>query len=52
METLKTILQQLQGMQWQDYLDILLVTFLIYKLLPLFRSTGTVRIAWMVGTPL
>jgi len=49
METLKTILQQLQGMQWQDYLDILLVTFLIYKLLPLFRSTGTVRIAWVVG---
>ena len=36
-------------MGWQDYLDIILVAFLIYKLLPLFRSTGTMRIAWMVG---
>ena len=49
METLKSILLQIQGMQFADYLDIILVTFLIYKLLPLFRSTGTVRIAWVVG---
>ena len=49
METLKTVWLQLQGMQLADYLDIILVTFLIYKLLPLFRSTGTVRIAWVVG---
>ena len=49
METLKTVWLQLQGMQFADYLDIILVTFLIYKLLPLFRSTGTVRIAWVVG---
>ncbi len=49
METLKLIWQQIQGMRWSDYLDIILVAFLIYKLLPLFRSTGTVRIAWVVG---
>ena len=49
METLKLVWQQIQGMQLSDYLDILLVAFLIYKLLPLFRSTGTVRIAWIVG---
>ena len=49
METLKLIWQQIQGMGWQDYLDIILVAFLIYKLLPLFRSTGTMRIAWVVG---
>ena len=49
METLKLILQQIQGMRWSDYLDIILVAFLIYKLLPLFRSTGTMRIAWVVG---
>ena len=49
MATLELIWQQIQGMRWSDYLDILLVAFLIYKLLPLFRSTGTVRIAWVVG---
>ncbi len=49
METLELMWQQIQGMRWSDYLDILLVAFLIYKLLPLFRSTGTMRIAWVVG---
>lgn len=49
METLELVWQQIQGMRWSDYLDIILVAFLIYKLLPLFRSTGTVRIAWVVG---
>ena len=49
MEILESIWLQIQGMRWSDYLDIILVTFLIYKLLPLFKSTGTVRIAWVVG---
>ncbi len=49
METLESIWLQIQGMRWSDYLDIILVAYLIYKLLPLFRSTGTVRIAWVVG---
>ena len=49
MEILESILTQIQGMRWSDYLDIILVAFLIYKLLPLFRSTGTGRIAWVVG---
>lgn len=49
METLGLIWQQIQAMRWSDYLDIIVVAFLIYKLLPLFRSTGTVRIAWVVG---
>ena len=44
-----TIWQQLQAMRWSDYLDIIIVAFLIYKLLPLFRTTGTSRIAWVVG---
>ena len=39
---------QLSAMQWSDYLDIVVVAFLIYKLLPLFRSTGTGRIAKVV----
>lgn len=49
MEILESIWQQIQGMKWSDYLDIILVAYLIYKLLPLFRSTGTARIAWVVG---
>ena len=49
MGTLSSIWLQLQSLRWSDYLDIILVAFLIYKLLPLFRSTGTVRIAWVVG---
>lgn len=49
MGTLSLMWQQIQGMGWSDYLDIILVAFLIYKLLPLFRSTGTMRIAWVVG---
>ena len=49
MEVLELIWLQIRGMRWSDYLDIILVAYLIYKLLPLFRSTGTVRIAWMVG---
>jgi diadenylate cyclase len=35
---------QLMNMQWSDYLDILVVAFLIYKVLPLFRSAGTLQI--------
>lgn len=48
MDTIQAILDQLPGMQWSDILDIIIVAFLIYKLLPLLRSTGTLRIAWMV----
>lgn len=32
-------------MQWSDYLDIIVVAFLIYKLLPLIRTPSTMRIA-------
>ncbi len=49
MEVLESIWLQIRGMRWSDYLDIILVAYLIYKLLPLFRSTGTARIAWVVG---
>lgn len=49
MEVLESMWLQIQGMRWSDYLDIILVAYLIYKLLPLFRSTGTARIAWVVS---
>lgn len=48
MEELHVIWQQIVGMQWSDYLDVLLVAFLIYKIIPLFKSSGTGRIARVV----
>ena len=41
----QTIGQHLSMLRWTDLLDIVIVTFLIYKLLPLFRTTGSSRIA-------
>ena len=45
METIREILQTVARMQWSDYLDIIVVAFLIYKLLPLIRTPSTMRIA-------
>ena len=51
-EYLSTLWQQFLGMQWQDYLDIFLVVLLIYKALPLLRSSGAMRIAGVIGAVL
>ena len=48
MEYLQTVWQQVQRMHFSDYLDIAIVAFLIYKLMPLLRSTGTARIGGIV----
>ena len=48
MSYLKSVFEQIPGMQFTDYLDIIVVAFLIYKLLPIFRTSGTGRIAWTV----
>ena len=45
MEAIQSFVDQLARMQWSDYLDIILVAFLIYKLLPLIRTPSTMRIA-------
>ena len=45
MDAIHNFVQTLARMQWSDYLDIVVVAFLIYKLLPLIRSTSTMRIA-------
>ena len=45
MEALQNLLQPVTRMQWTDYLDILLVAFLIYRLLPLIRTPNTMRVA-------
>ena len=53
MERLGNIIANLPRIQgFSDVLDILLVAFLIYKLLPIIRSTGTGKIAWIIVTVL
>ena len=50
MEYIQTLIQTLANIQFSDILDIVIVAFLIYKLLPVLRSTGTTRIAGVVAT--
>jgi len=49
MDKLQALFQQLGRMQWSDYLDIVLVAFLIYKLLPVVRVTGTAKVAGVIA---
>ena len=42
-------MENLPIMKWSDLLDIIIVAFLIYKLLPILRSTGTVRVAGLIA---
>ena len=45
MDTIETLFQQMAKMQVTDYLDIAIVAYLLYRLLPLVRNTGTKQIA-------
>ncbi|MBR4291084.1 MAG: diadenylate cyclase CdaA [Oscillospiraceae bacterium] len=49
MNVIQDIFQQFTKMRWQDYVDIALVAFLIYKLLPFIRTPSTKRIAGAIG---
>ena len=59
MEQLQLFWQQLTRMQWSDYLDIIVVAYLIYRVMPLIRTNGVMRIvrvivallalAWLTG---
>ena len=49
MNVIQEIFSQFAKMQLTDYLDIALVAFLIYKLLPLIRTPSTKRIAGAVA---
>ena len=49
MSYLQMLWENVPRLGFADIIDILVVAFLIYKLLPIFRSTGTVRIALVVG---
>ena len=48
MEYLHSMWSLLSNMQLTDFLDIVIVAFLIYKIIPIFRATGTMRIARVV----
>jgi len=52
MEYIQMFLDNMPVVDWRDFLDVIIVAFLIYKLLPIFRSTGTSRIAWLVAVVL
>ena len=45
METIQSLIQQITRSSWRDWVDILVVAFLIYRLLPLLRTHNTMRIA-------
>ena len=45
MSSIQELFQQVTKMQWSDYLDIIVVAFLLYRILPLIRATGTARVA-------
>ena len=45
MDRIEEFFRTIKDMVWSDYLDIVLVAYLIYLVLPLIRSTSTMRIA-------
>ena len=49
MANLQNFIQTVSRMQWSDYLDILVVAFVIYSLLPLLRTPNIMKIARTVG---
>ena len=49
MNAIETLFQQIAKMQWSDYLDIAIVAYLLYRVLPLLRNTGTKQIAKAIG---
>lgn len=42
---IQDFIQQMSLMKWSDYVDIVIVAFLLYKLIPMFRSTNAMRVA-------
>ena len=49
MSYIENFFTQLTRMQWSDYLDIVVVAYLIYRFLPMIRSSGAMRVAKTVG---
>ena len=49
MEYLQSLWSHLNSIQISDVFDIILVAFVIYTIIPVFRATGTMRIARVVA---
>ena len=49
MELIQNFFTQLTRMQLSDYVDIIVVGYLIYRLMPMFRSSGAIRVARTIG---
>lgn len=49
MSGIQNFIQTVQRMQWSDYLDIFVVAFLIYNLLPYLRTPNVKKIVRTVG---
>ena len=45
MESIRSLMEQLPTMQWTDLIDIAVVAFLIYRLMPLIKTPSTMRVA-------
>lgn len=43
-QSVQEVLQRLTTMQWSDYLDILLVAYLLFRLIPMVRTNSMMRI--------
>lgn len=50
MDFYNTVIHELTNMRWSDYLDVIFVAYLIYRLLPLLRSAGSLKIVRAVIT--
>ena len=49
MQSLQNLMDTLAGMQWSDYLDIIVVAYLVYRIIPFIRTPSTMRIAKAVA---
>jgi diadenylate cyclase len=45
MSSIQDVFQQLAKMNWSDYVDIIIVAIILYKVFPLIRTTGATRVA-------
>ena len=45
MDTIQSLIQQITRSSWRDWVDIIVVAYLIHRLLPLLRTPNTMRIA-------
>lgn len=50
MDFYNTVIHELTNMRWSDYVDIILVAYLIYRALPMMRSASSLKIVRAIIT--